>query len=52
MPFTSPVIVHGDDVHAVEVTVVPELTGVATIRYAVIDTPPVKPGALNATVIA
>ena len=50
MPFVKPVIVHGDAVHAVLVTVVPP--PVATRRYAVIGTPPSKPGAVNPTVIA
>ena len=54
MPFTKPVIVQGDVVHEVDVTVVPAPTGVATIRYAEISAEgaPVKPGAATPTVIA
>ena len=50
-PFTSPEMVHGDVVHERSTTTVPPPVGVATTSYAEIDTPPVKPGATNATVI-
>ena len=51
-PFTNPVIVHGEPTHDRSVTVVPDPTGVATTSYPEIDTPPVNPGAVNATVTA
>ena len=52
VPLTRPLIVHGAAVHAVVDTTVPAPTGVATTRYALIATPPVKPGAVNPIVIA
>ena len=52
VPLVRPLIVHVVVVQESSLTAVPPATGVATSRYAKIDSPPLKLGALNCSVIA
>lgn len=52
VPLVSPLMVHLVVAHESSVTATPPPVGVATRRYAVMDSPPLKLGALNSSVIA